>query len=242
MGRAVCSAHFEHDHPLLPCLEPAVMKHIKKILGLSCLSVGIVLLGGLIIQSSGLLAEAATTTVNVSLEVQSEISISADSSNVTMSQALNVTGANEAVGTTTFTVINTDNNGYTLGLSASTRPAMTSGGLSIPDYSTTTNPSSWSVASGDARFGFSATGTDVSSSIWGSGTFCNASTGVATSTVSSSLKYYGFYTTATTVATRASSTTPGGDNTIVCYAVQQNNFFVTPATYQAVITGTATAL
>jgi hypothetical protein len=220
------------------------MNHLKKVAALSALVVLILICGFLTAESSGLLAEAATAPVNVFLEVQSGISITADLANVNMSTALNITGSNEAVGTTTFNVVTNDNNGYTLGVSASTRPAMTTGGLSIADYSTTTNPSTWSVASGDARFGFSATGTDVNTSTWGTGNLCS-SAGTATtgtSSVSTTLKYYGFYTTATTVASRAATTTPGGINTGICYAVQQNNFFISPGTYQAVITGTATAL
>jgi hypothetical protein len=180
----------------------------------------------------------ATANVVVTLEVDTGISITVDSATKKMSTMLGVS-TNIAVGTTTFTVATNDPNGYTLGLSASTNPAMKAGSLIIADYATTTMPTLWSVTSGDARFGYSVFGTDVNTSTWGTGSFCN---GAATSTVPTLLKYYGFYTNATTTASRAATTTPAGVVTTVCYAAQQNGTYIAGGTYTATITGTATAL
>jgi hypothetical protein len=56
------------------------------------------------------------------------------------------------------------------------------------------------------------------------------------------LKYKGFTTSPFTVASRAATTTFAGSATTVCYAAEQNNFFIPSGTYQATIVATATAL
>jgi len=181
--------------------------------------------------------DAVTDTVVVTLNVTTGISITSPA-DTSMSTNLGVS-TNVAVGTTTWNVKTNDTLGYTLGLAASTNPAMQSGSDTIDDYSTTTMPSLWSVTSGNAKFGFSVMGTDVNTTTWGSGTYCN---GASTSTVSTTLKYYGFYTNATTTASRASVTTPSGIDTTVCYAVEQNGVYIPSGNYTATITATATSL
>jgi hypothetical protein len=147
-----------------------------------------------------------------------------------------------AVATSTFTATTNDPLGYTLGLQASTNPAMKSGSYSIPDYSTTTAPSTWSVGSNTSAFGFSVYGTNV---VGGTSTWGTSATGCAntsSTTISTTLKYYGFYTTATTTTKDTATTTPSGDVTTVCYAVAQGTGYYIPAgTYTATITGTATS-
>ncbi len=188
-----------------------------------------------------LFAQGATSqTVTVTLNVTSGVAVTVDSNAINMSTNLSVT-QNTAVATSTFTVSTNDNIGYTFQLAASTNSAMQSGGNKIADFPTTT-PQTWTSGIGnpDARFGFSVIGSDLAgpASWWGSGSYCN---GASTSTISTTLKYFGFYTTATTTSKNSSTTTPSGDTTIVCYAVNQNNTYIPSGTYTASITGTAIA-
>jgi hypothetical protein len=188
------------------------------------------------LESSSLYAAQASDSVIVTLNVTTGISITSPA-DVSMSTDLGVS-ANTAVATTTWNVKTNNVLGYTLGLAASTNPAMQSGAAIIKDYSTTSMPSTWSVTN-DAKFGFSVLGTDVATATWGTGNFCN---GAATSSISTTLKYYGLYTVATTVASRTSTTTTSGTNTTVCYAVEQNNVYIASGTYTATVTATATTL
>ncbi len=189
-----------------------------------------------------LFASAATSqSVAVTLNVTSGVAVTVNSNNVNMSTNLGV-AQDTAVGTSTFTVETNDGNGYTLSLAASTNPAMKSGSNSISDFPNANSPELWSsgLPSSGAVFGFSVLGNDVSPSggYWGSGSYCN---GNGTSTISTTLKYTGFSTTGTTTAASSSTTTPAGDSTVVCYAVQQNNFYIPAGSYTANITGTAIA-
>ncbi len=180
---------------------------------------------------------ACQDSVIVTLNVTAGITIS-NPADTSMSTNLGV-ATNVAVGTTTWNVKTNSSTGYTLTLAASTNPAMKSGSNSISDYATTTNPSLWSVGANTSKFGFSVNGTDVNTTTWGTGNFCN---GASTSTVSTTLKYYGFYTTATTTASRAATTTTSGIDTNVCYAVEQNGFYIPSGVYTATITATATTI
>ncbi len=182
-------------------------------------------------------ALAASSSVVVTLNVTTGISISSPS-NTTLSTTLGV-AANGAVGTTTWTVITNDVAGYTLALNATTSPAMQSGSATVADYQTGA-PNTWSVTSGNAAFGYSAFGTDVSTGTWGTGAACNGATG--NNATSTTLKYKGFTTSPFTVASRAATTTPTGISSTICYAVEQNNFFIPSGTYTATIVATATAL
>jgi len=182
-------------------------------------------------------AVTATSSVVVTLNVDTGITISAPP-NSNMSAHVGV-GQNSAVGTTTWTVITNDVNGYTLALNATSTPAMKNSSSTIADYQTGA-PNTWSVINA-AAFGYSAYGTDVSTSTWGTATSsCSGGTnGNATSTI---LKYKGFTTSPFTIAQRVATTTFAGTVTTVCYAVEQNNFFIPSGTYQATIVATATSL
>lgn len=187
-------------------------------------------------------ANAATSqSVAVTLDVTSGIAVNVNSNSAHMSTNLGV-AQDTAVGTSTFTVETNDGNGYTLNVAAATNPAMKSGSNSISNFPNSSSPELWSsgLPSSGAVFGFSVIGKDASpsSSYWGSGNYCNGS---ATSTVSSTLKYSGFSTAGTTTAKSTSTTTPAGDSTVICYAVQQNNFYIPAGAYTANITGTAVA-
>jgi hypothetical protein len=183
-------------------------------------------------------ASVATSSVVVTLNVTAGISISAPG-NVTMSTPITVS-QNSSIGTTTWTVITNDSNGYTLGVNSTSTPAMQSGANTIADYQTGA-PNIWAATSTGGYFGYSAFGTDVSTGTWGTGAVCNGGTnGNATSTT---LKYKGFTGSAFTVASRASTTTPSGVSTTFCYAAEQGTaFFIPSGTYQATIVATATSL
>jgi len=176
----------------------------------------------------------------VTLNVTSGVGVTVDSNVLAMSTNLSI-NQNTAVATSTFTVSTNDTLGYTFQLAASTNPAMQSGSNKIADFPTTT-PQFWTsgIGSTDARFGFSVAGSNITggAGYWGTGNYCN---GASTSTISTTLKYFGFYTTATTTAKNSSTTTPAGNATTVCYAVNQNNMFISSGTYTANITGTVLA-
>jgi len=192
---------------------------------------------GFIITEPSNVRAATSQAVVVTLNVTTGVAVTVNSNSVTMSTALDAFGTNSAVATSTFTVVTNDPLGYTFTLGASTGPAMKSGSNVVADYSTTTAPSTWSVASGDARFGFSVFGPDrKNGAMWGSGSLCDS----GTSTPNTNLKYTGFAVVATTTAGNTSTTTPAGNTTTVCYAVQQNNTFIPGGVYTATITGTAT--
>jgi hypothetical protein len=198
--------------------------------------------------SEPILASGASQTNNtvVTLNVTAGVSISGATA-TTMSQALGIT-ANDAIGTTTVTVITNDIGGYSLTVQATSSPAMkntASSTMTIPDYQTGA-PNTWNATSGQATFGYSAFGGDVVTGTWGTGAVCSAaSDGNATSTT---LKYKGFTTSPVTVATGASTTTPSGTATNICYAVEQKNYFIgvragqTSDIYQATIQATATTI
>ncbi len=214
------------------------MNRLLKSISLSLIITLMLSLGYVAIEPALTEAATANDTVIITLNVDAGISITSPA-DTSMSTSLGVS-ANTAVATTTWNVKTNSAGGYTLGLQASTNPAMqTGGGITIDDFATSSGPQLWSVSSGNAKFGFSVYGTDVSSAKWGAGTSC---TGAATSTVSTVLKYSGFYTTATTTAQRTSTTTTAGIDTTVCYAVEQNGFYIPSGLYTATITATATTL
>jgi hypothetical protein len=179
---------------------------------------------------------AASSSVVVTLNVTAGISINAPG-NVTMSTPITVS-QNNSIGTTTWTVITNDSNGYTLAVNATSSPAMKSGANSIADYQTS-SPNTWSVAASSANFGYSVYGTDSPTGTWGTDSNCGTGLG----TPSTNLKYLGFTTSPYTVASRSSTTTPSGISTTVCYAAAQGtSFFIPSGTYVATIVATATSL
>ena len=182
-------------------------------------------------------AMSTSSTVVITLNVQAGITISSPG-NANLSTPISIS-QNSAVGTTTWTVSTNNILGYTLSVKASTTPAMQmASGTPIADYQTGA-PNGWSVGANAAAFGFSGFGTDVPTATWGTGSSCSA----ATSTPSGTLLYKGFTTTTVTVANRASTTTPAGIPTTICYAAAQGtNFLIASGVYTATITATATSL
>ncbi|MFA6797156.1 MAG: hypothetical protein WCR40_00370, partial [Candidatus Paceibacterota bacterium] len=128
-----------------------------------------------------------------------------------------------------------------------TSPAMqqkvsttTTSTTTIADYNTGT-PTLWSVSAGTAKFGFSAFGPDTPDVTWGTGETCSGGVG---HDPSSSLKYLGFTTSTSSlaIATRSSTTTFAGSATTVCFAVEQNSFYIPSGQYTATITATAVTI
>lgn len=181
-------------------------------------------------------AQTASDTVVVTLNVVTGISITSPA-DTNMSTDLGV-AQDTAVGTTTWNVKTNNAAGYTLAVKATATPAMQSPTNSIANYQTGA-PATWSVSSGNAAFGYSAFGTDVSTGTWGSASVC--STGGA-HVPNSSLNYKGFTTSDVTVASRSATTTTAGINTTICYAVEQDTFYVPSGVYKATIVATATAI
>src|SRR5947209_21889 len=111
-------------------------------------------------------AHAVTQTAVITLNVTQGISLTGGG-NVLMSRSLGVSGADTAVGTSTFTVVTNDPAGYTLGVNATSSPAMQtftgSATTTIANYaeSVAGTPETWTLATGKAAFGYSAFGPDT---------------------------------------------------------------------------------
>jgi hypothetical protein len=179
-------------------------------------------------------AQSADDTVVVTLNVVSGIAITSPA-DTTMSIDLGVS-QDTAVGTTTWNVKTNNAAGYTLAVKATATPAMQSPTDTITDYQTGA-PNTWSVSSGNAAFGYSAFGTDVNTGTWGSASVCSTGTHVP----NSSLNYRGFTTSDYTVSSRSATTTTAGIDTSLCYAVEQDTFYIPSGVYKATIVATATA-
>jgi hypothetical protein len=149
------------------------------------------------------------------------------------------TSQNSAVGNAAWTVTTNNFAGYTLGVKASTEPALsrTGGGGNIADYTPAVagTPDTWSVTSA-AEFGMSAFGTDVVGGTWGTDTDCIAGADVPSAT----LKWRDFNTTDVQIAIKGVQTSTSGIATTMCVATQQVGVFADSGTYTASITATAT--
>lgn len=214
---------------------------LKKTLGMSLIVTLVLIASGIYLEPNLVDAATATDSVVVTLQVDTGITITSPA-DTTMSTALGA-AVNTAIATTTWNVKTNNVLGYTLTVAASTNPAMrVSGSQYVNDFATTTTPELWStIPTGRAEFGYSAFGTDVNTSTYGTATG-GVSCG-ATSTPSTTLKYRGFTTSASpTIATRSSTTTTSGVDTTLCYAVEQKGVYIDSGTYTATITATATTI
>ncbi len=186
------------------------------------------------------ITSAVTDNVIVTQAVTTGITIS-DGADITMT-ALS-TSQNTAVGTSTWTVTTNNAAGYNLTVYASTAPALarSGGGGNIVDYtpSVAETPETWSVSSA-AEFGWSARGTNVNTTTYGTDSDCIAGADVP----SAGLKWRDFDLTgsADEIATTSSPTTTSGAATSLCVATEQAGTFASSGTYTATITGTALAL
>lgn len=172
--------------------------------------------------------------VIVTLTVDAGISITSPSDEA-LSQNLGVS-ASTATGDTTWNVKTNNAAGYTLSVKATTSPAMRNGTNSVADYTpaVAATPETWDVSAA-AEFGFSAFGTHVPTGTWGTDSDCVA----AAHTPSATLNYRDFDTTDIEIAESSATTTTAGVDTTVCFAVEQDTFYIPSGTYQATIVATA---
>ena len=185
-------------------------------------------------------AFAVTDNVVVTLTVDSGISIS-DGAAITMAPNISIT-ANGSIGSSSWTVITNDVDGYNLVVGASTDPALKHSNAtdSFANYTEAVagTPEAWSVPSGSKEFGYSAYGTDTATGTWGTAASCGAA-GVPSGTQ----LYVGFVGAATkNIATKATVTPSAGITTTFCVAAEQDTIFAPSGTYTATITGTATVI
>lgn len=154
-----------------------------------------------------------------------------------------ISGLLGGVGNASSTWIVTTNNpdGYQLNAVASTEPAMRSPISSIADYDPVTSDPDYTftVASSDARFGFSVEGAHTTQRFKDDGNDCGVGSSNGTDTC-----WDGFSTTTKAIATSGSGNHPSGTATILKYRVEIGNAFIQEASslYEASITVTATAL
>ncbi len=173
-------------------------------------------------------AASDSTSVTVSWPIENYISIS-QPANLDMPAVAGSGGTSE--GNVAWTVGTNNLLGYTLSTSASTTPAMTGGGYSIPDYSPAVAgvPETWSVAANSAAFGFSAEGNSTSTLTWGT-----PSTNAG--------KYRGFNgATGIQVASRVLPV--ASETTTIYFKGEIGTSYMQPSgTYTATITATASTL
>jgi len=217
------------------------MKKVIDIISLTLIMSLIISMGYMGLEPEVVAAADVNDSVVVTLNVTAGISITSPA-DTPMSTTLGV-GTNSAIATTTWNVKTNASGGYELAVKANTDPAMKhDAAIYVDDYTPGTPdiPETWSV-SNTAEFGYSAYGTDTavgSSGVdWGTGSNCGA-----TSTPSATLKYRDFTTVDFVIAARTATTTTSGIDTTICYAVEQNNFYVPAEIYTATITATATTL
>jgi len=208
-------------------------KNIKKFFVLSFIFLFSIQIFYLIIEPTVTIAAAVTDNVIVTLTVDSGITITSPA-DVTMAPNLGI-ATNSSIGTAIWNVKTNRATGYTLGVQASSAPALVSGVNSFADFQVT--PVVWSLPATSYQFGYSAFGTNTATATWGTGANCGSS-GTPTAT----LKYRGFTTSSNTIATQATVTSPSGVDTTVCFAAGQNGVYAPSGVYTATITATATEI
>jgi hypothetical protein len=169
------------------------------------------------------------------------ISISSPA-DITMSPEINGLSGGTGSGSVVWTVVTDSFSGYSLGIRASTSPALkgsTNGG-EFADYTPTgSDPDfTWSVPSTNAEFGFSPEGTDTVQKYKDNGLVCNAGTGETTNKC-----WDGLQTTDKLVSMRTSSNHPLGSSTTVKFQAEVGNSKnLVNDTYNAQVTVTAVSL
>jgi len=179
-------------------------------------------------------AIAVTDAVVVTLTVDSGITITSPA-DVIMAPNMGVS-ANSSIGSAVWNVKTNHATGYSIGVMASAAPALVSGGNSFADYQTGA-PTVWSPTASTYQFGYSAFGSTVNTTTWGTGATCGSA-----GTPGAAMKYKGFTTSNAVITSQATPTTPSGIDTTVCFAAAQNGVYAPSGTYTANITATATEI
>ena len=166
------------------------------------------------------------------------ISISG-ATNVSLQPELGGVTGGESNGSTTITVITDSPAGYELNIKASDSPAMQSLADSIADYNVTGDPDfSFTYADGEAFFGFTPEGADITDRFRDNGALCNLDSEDA-----SLACWEGLTTTDATIASAANANHPDGATTTIHFRVGiGSNAMVVPGEYVATTTVTAVAL
>jgi hypothetical protein len=199
------------------------------------------------LEPSPMFAASDNDQFQVSMQVNSEISMTGCIGMSTMLPAIGLTQYG-SVGTTTCGVNTTNSLGYKVVFLSSTTPMLKSGLNFFTDRATTSAPAVWTNGATINYFGFSVFGTDVDTAYWGSSgvTTCgnpyasttNLATGLGT------LKYSGFtnFGVGTTTITRNTATT-GNNPFTICMAAERGNATSVPSgAYFGTTTVTATTL
>ncbi len=169
----------------------------------------------------------------------SYISISSPS-DVSMSPAIS-SGGGVGDGSTSWTVTTDDPLGYTLALSASTDPALTSSDDGFSNYITAsvgTPDFIWSVAADHSEFGFTPEGSDITSTYKDDGSNC------ATGSLDTGSRCWdSITTTQKIIASASSANNPTGTGTTVRLRAEVGTSHggQKAGNYTATITGTAIA-
>ena len=167
------------------------------------------------------------------------ISMSAVAS-VTMSPSLGGITAGTSNGTTSVLVTTDSPSGYQLTISSENSPAMVSGVNTIDDYVPQGNPDpdlSFTVTAGNAYFGFSPEGLDVTQRWKNNGSVCNTGSNITYLTC-----WDGLSTTEKVIA-QGSANQPSGATTTLHFKVGiGTDMSVAPGVYTATTTLTALPL
>jgi len=169
-----------------------------------------------------------TVTAGISITSPSDITMTALSMN-----------QDTATGAATWNVKTNNQTGYTLSVNASSTPALRDNDTSenFADYTEASAgvPETWTVSSA-YEFGFSAYGTHVNTSLYGTDADCINGADVPSAT----LKYQGYEsTTLIEIASSTAETAMAGIDTTLCVAVEQDTVYAPSGFYQATTTATA---
>lgn len=187
-------------------------------------------------------ADSASYSLRAGYQQMQEVYISLSSTgDVTMAPNLPGITGGTSNGSTTFTVITDSPSGYQLSIEAENNPAMQSGANTIADYNAGASPDfNFVVADGDARFGFTPEGNDISSRFKDNG----ASVCDVGGTEDASLACWdGLSTTAAVMVEGIGANHPSGATTTVHFRVGVGNGAgLVPGVYTATTTVTALPL
>lgn len=158
---------------------------------------------------------------------------------VVMTPAIGGITGGTANGSTTVTVITDSPSGYTLSIKASDSPALKKGSDSIANYVPAGDPDfSFSVAAGQARFGYSPSGAHITQRFKDNGASCNAGTGDTLAAC-----WDGLSVSDVQIAGDTSPNVPSGTPTVLYFRTGIGNQVTQPSgLYTATTTVTALAI
>lgn len=212
-------------------------KLMKEVVGATVMTGMITAMSLVALEAQIVTAATATDEVLVNQPVTTTITISSPS-DITLT-ALNGSGQNKSVGTTTWTVTTNNQAGWTLAVASSLSPAMQDVSTSKSFANYTGSGAGWTSPSNAFEFGISAHGSKTT----GFGTVgaggCNSGTADVHSTT---LIWKALTTGGVQVASSSVKTATTGVATNVCYGTEQNGVFADSGSYVATTTATATTV